>query len=100
MPAIRIELTNKKFGKLKALKYLGNKKWQCVCECGEQKIATSEHLRKGKTTHCGCSRKTKKIDIFGNNLSYEDLSKITGLSINTIKSRAMDRRDLLTGKPL
>ena len=27
------DITNKKFGKLKAIKHLGKNKWQCKCDC-------------------------------------------------------------------
>ena len=31
---IQYDLTNKQFGKLKVLKYLGNQYWECQCSCG------------------------------------------------------------------
>lgn len=28
--------------------------WECLCDCGGSKVACSQHLTKGHTTHCGC----------------------------------------------
>lgn len=50
------------FGKL-TVTGLGEKKvgdknptmWECLCECGKTKTATSAGLTRGITTHCGCS---------------------------------------------
>ncbi len=39
-----IDRTNMRFGKLVAQKYLGNKKWLCHCDCGNDCIVDSDHL--------------------------------------------------------
>ncbi len=55
-----IDLTNKKFGKLKALEYKGRNKsggvWRCLCDCGKEVFILGGNLRKGKTQSCGCYR--------------------------------------------
>lgn len=56
-----INLTGKKFGKLKVIKRLENRKdgtaqYLCSCDCGKERITTSIALRKGKATSCGCDR--------------------------------------------
>ena len=56
-----IDLTGQKFGRLIALKKLGNNKkggarWLCVCNCGKEKIISSWKLRNGDTQSCGCIR--------------------------------------------
>ena len=55
-----IDLTNKKFGKLKVLslserhsKY-GQTYWLCQCDCGNQHIVRSSHLTGGQVQSCGC----------------------------------------------
>ena len=55
------DLSNKKFGMLKVVEYYGvdtrgERLWKCVCDCGNEKIAKSYDLRKGKTDNCGCMR--------------------------------------------
>ncbi len=58
-----VDLTGKRFGKLIVLSRAsdhvlpgGNHKpaWNCKCDCGNNIIATSEHLTSGMTTSCGC----------------------------------------------
>lgn len=73
-----IDLTGQRFGKLTVLRKAktNNRQvyFECICDCGEHKIVRSDHLRKGKTTSCGChSRlvsaqakiKRNKIEICG-----------------------------------
>lgn len=51
-----IDLTNKKFGRLTAKKYLGDKKWLCECSCtpGRTVEVLGANLRNGSTKSCGC----------------------------------------------
>lgn len=57
------DLTNKTFGKLTVLKFVGKNKWQnalwlCKCECGKTKILSNGELKRGVTKSCGCSKGT------------------------------------------
>lgn len=47
-------LIGKKFGKLTPIKYAGNKRWICKCDCGNTKIVRSMNLLNGSTVSCGC----------------------------------------------
>lgn len=57
----RLDLTNKKFGKLTALyddgrdKY-GNRLWNCSCECGNETVVRTHHLTTGQIQSCGCGQ--------------------------------------------
>lgn len=55
-----IDLTNKKFGRLTALKRVANRgdntMWECSCVCGGKAIVSSGHLSDGHTNSCGCYR--------------------------------------------
>lgn len=56
------DLTNLKFGKLTAIKIVGEDKnnrklWLCKCDCGNEKIVSSKCLLGGNTKSCGCYRK-------------------------------------------
>ena len=64
-----IEMTGKKFGKLKVIAL--NKErvirsdrpfrmWRCVCDCGKETLVVTGDLRSGHTTSCGCSSKDWK----------------------------------------
>jgi hypothetical protein len=57
-----IDLTNKKFGRLLAIKIDHKTKkrimWLCRCDCGTEKIVSGEKLRSGNTKSCNCLRNT------------------------------------------
>jgi hypothetical protein len=48
------DISNLKFGKLTAIKYVGDLKWYCKCDCGGEKIVLGKNLRNGLTKSCGC----------------------------------------------
>ena len=57
-----IDLTGKRFGKLKVVSFdhcgIGTRRyWLCECDCGGQRIVSGDHLRNGDVTDCGCYRK-------------------------------------------
>jgi hypothetical protein len=56
------DITGKIFNKLTVIKlhkniHGGEKYWECLCDCGNTKIASGRSLKTGKTTSCGCYRK-------------------------------------------
>lgn len=57
---LRVELTGQKFGKLTVIQ-IGKKRgnsssefWDCKCECGNPHTISSQHLREGAISSCGC----------------------------------------------
>lgn len=76
-----IDLTGKKFGKLTVVDYAGSNKdrlsiWNCLCDCGNTKIANGHRLRNGELTSCGCLKKTSPWRKFSKEeSSYRDLWK-------------------------
>lgn len=58
-----IDISGKRFGKLVVLereprlKSDKHTKWRCVCDCGQQTVATYINLKTENTTSCGCNRK-------------------------------------------
>lgn len=58
------DLTGKKFNRLTALEYVGDKKWLCRCECGNTVKVKAYDLKKGKTKSCGCFN-TERIKKMG-----------------------------------
>lgn len=56
----KTDLTQKKFGKLTALNYVGKSCWLCICECGKESKPTTTNLIKGVTKSCGCNREVSK----------------------------------------
>lgn len=59
-----LDLKNKKFGRLMAIKQIGRNKhknilWECVCDCGNIISVPGARLKGGHTTSCGCKRNEK-----------------------------------------
>lgn len=49
-------LVGKKFGQLLVLEYLGESKWKCKCDCGQETTVRTAALNSGHTQSCGCLR--------------------------------------------
>lgn len=61
-----LDITNKRFGKLVAIKRAENKlaysdsvAWECKCDCGNVIVTTVSALNSGNTTSCGCRKKSE-----------------------------------------
>jgi hypothetical protein len=57
--AARIEMEDRVFGRLvvigvAGLDARGNRRYECLCECGKSTVAYGCHLRLGRTRSCGC----------------------------------------------
>lgn len=62
-----LDLTNHRFGRLVARAPAGRNAsgkplWLCLCDCGNQTVCTSNNLRSGRSTSCGCKRTEKSLD--------------------------------------
>lgn len=60
----RLDLTNKKFGRLTAIEQSGlddrgNVLWKCRCDCGNERFVPAASLTSDKTKSCGCVREEK-----------------------------------------
>jgi hypothetical protein len=51
------DLIGQKFNLLTVLEYVGDLKWKCRCDCGNEKVVQASHLTAGSTKSCGCFRK-------------------------------------------
>jgi hypothetical protein len=65
--AISQDLTGQKFGRLtiisKHSQYKnGRWKYNCICDCGNEKIVLSSSLKNGNTQSCGCYNKERSIE--------------------------------------
>ena len=49
-----IDMTGRTFGRLTAKRYAGNRRWECVCECGVIKSVSTDNLKSGQIKSCGC----------------------------------------------
>lgn len=56
-------LIGQRFGRLVVIKQIGTdkktrqKKWLCICDCGNEKETITSYLTSGDTSSCGCYRK-------------------------------------------
>ncbi len=94
-----IDLTRKRFSRLVVAEQAGKDKygkilWLCQCDCGEEKIVQSGHLKSGHTQSCGCLRKDmiKKTGL--NNIRHghtknKELSQIY-ISWKNMKARCIN----------
>jgi len=56
----RLDLTGQRFGKLTVLAPAENigslTAWRCLCDCGQETVASTKRLRDGHRTSCGCDK--------------------------------------------
>lgn len=52
----RADLSGKQFGRLTATDYAGDRRWNCLCDCGAIVSVDTYQLTKGRTRSCGCFR--------------------------------------------
>lgn len=57
MRTYRSNLTGQKFGKLTVVEFIGNSRWQCLCDCGEVTSVITANLKRGNTKSCGCIKR-------------------------------------------
>jgi hypothetical protein len=51
-----IDLSGQTFGRLTVARYLGKRRWECVCECGTIKSIMGDNLKSNDIQSCGCLR--------------------------------------------
>lgn len=82
----KLNLINQRFGRLVVIAAAPNKgkrtQWKCRCDCGKEKIVSTESLRSGKTQSCGClqaetARKNGLTQL--NDLTGQQFGKLTVL---------------------
>jgi len=83
-----IDLSNQRFGFWLVLKRgskssSGHTQWICQCECGVKKEVTSNSLRTGNSTSCGCNHTP--------NLINRVVGKLTVLSLDDSKNNGIRR---------
>lgn len=85
------DLIGQKFGRLTPIKYVGEHKWLCKCDCDNEVIAVSYNLKNGNTKSCGCLRRKGNRLAHGHNRAGRG-SK-TYASWNHMKQRCGNSND-------
>lgn len=52
----RSDLAGKRYGKLEVKEWVGNSRWRCLCDCGNETLVLTANLNRKNTTSCGCIR--------------------------------------------
>lgn len=81
-----IDRTGQRFGRLTVLEYVGNRKWLCKCDCGNEKVIFAGSLTSGVTRSCGCLYRESR---FKHNASNSRLYSIW----SGMKQRCDNRND-------
>lgn len=76
-----LDLTNKKFGMLTALRYSHkyNKQrfWECLCDCGNKTFVRVVHLTSSAVKSCGCQQHFQsKWTIMEKKMNFKDKCQI------------------------
>jgi hypothetical protein len=60
-----VDLTGMKFGQMTAIRRVENSgrrsQWLWQCDCGNKAVVTSDHVKSGHTTSCGCAWERKCV---------------------------------------
>lgn len=95
-----VDLTGEKFGKLEALRKVnphitsGGRyitMWECRCGCGNIAIVSSQKLRNGHTTSCGCNKQSNKGGRFSD-LTGRKFGRLTVLKYLDLHERTDKRK--------
>jgi hypothetical protein len=86
------DLTGRRFGKLTVLHQVKdtkrNTRWRCACECGQETVAVTGNLMRGRHKSCGCSQfKPRKDRTFMNGYAFVTAPEHPRASKNTGRVR-------------
>lgn len=92
-----LDLTGQRFGMLTVLAPAenigGRTAWLCRCDCGQETVVMTGHLRDGHTTSCGCKPPVTLIDgtcvelIQAKTIRRNNTSGVTGVTRNNQQNR-------------
>lgn len=82
-------LVGQRFGKLVVIERAendkhGNVRWLCRCDCGNETVVISGHLKSGATQSCGCLAKERASERRLQDLTGQRFGKLTVLSYDHI----------------
>lgn len=90
----RLNLANRKYGKLTAIKDIGRnkhgqRKWLCKCSCGNETITTATSLNLGKTQSCGCVQNENRKDMWKRRTKNKPRANLTGQVFGELTAKKM-----------
>lgn len=78
---LKYNIKGQRFGRLVAKNYVGDGKWECLCDCGQTKIVKSNHLVHNYVKSCGCLKKVREekiINIVGKRFGRLKVIELVG----------------------
>ena len=85
----KLDLTGQRFGRLTVLEPAENigprTAWRCRCDCGQETVVTTQQLRGGRRTSCGCDRPCQ--DNTPGAAGLASLTYIDGTCVEMIRTR-------------
>lgn len=82
------DIQGKRFGRLVCKEYVGNYKWLCQCDCGNEKVVGFSALNNNRTRSCGCLAREKSRDRQLIDLTGKRFGKLVVLGIDkTVKNK-------------
>ena len=84
-------LIGQKFGRLTILDKTDQRKdgnicWLCQCDCGNQLLVPTRHLKRGNTKSCGCLHKEIVGKQFSKNIAQQRFGKLIALQPTQMRS--------------
>ena len=67
-------------------------RWNCLCDCGNTKVAMGTNLRRRDTTSCGCLHKEKTAEASAYDLAGKRFGMLTVICLSTKRSGKYGRR--------
>ena len=96
----KLDLTGQRFGKLTAIapaENIGSRTaWLCRCDCGQETVVKTVHLRDGHRTSCGCDK-----ELFGMTpdvIGRASLTYVGGTCVEMIRAKTV-RSNNTSGVP-
>ena len=68
-PLRKGDLTGQQFGRWTVVSRSPHPKvtmWNCLCKCGNEKVVIGAYLRRGLSKSCGCYRRERMLQVWGN----------------------------------
>lgn len=92
----KLDLTGQRYGHLTVLgpaENVGTKTtWRCLCDCGQETVAKTHHLRCGHTKTCGCKNGP------GGSRTALGLTYVDGTCVEMLAAKTV-RRNNTSGEP-
>jgi len=83
----RIKIEGNRYGSLLVIKYVGDLKYECLCDCGKTVNLKGQKLREKKRVSCGCIQHKIFVEYQGRIRDLGTVSRWTGIKYHTLYLR-------------